>query len=263
VSERVATHPSLVSVVVPAYNAATFLAETLSSVQRQTHTHWELIVIDDGSTDATSAVAAGFLADARVRYVRQDNAGVSAARNAGAALARGTYLAFLDADDLWVEDYLAKKLRFLADHPKTGMVVANIRAIDPASRPLPEFFTGLARDVLDTIVEFRSGFHSTSPSNVLCRREAFEAAGGFHTGLSNTADKLFYIEMERVSSIELLAEPLVLYREHAANMHRNVPLMARDYARFVEALHEKHAFRDSRQEARCRAHVAWAVAVSI
>jgi glycosyltransferase involved in cell wall biosynthesis/peptidoglycan/xylan/chitin deacetylase (PgdA/CDA1 family) len=260
VSEAAPPSPRLVSVVVPAHNAVSFLAETLSSVARQTHPDWELIVVDDGSTDATPDAAAPFLADPRVRYVRQENAGVSAARNAGARLARGGVLAFLDADDLWVEGCLARKLGFLEDHPETGMVVGNIRAIDASSRPLPKFYAGLARDVLDTIVEFRPGPHSTSPSNVFCRRAAFDAAGGFDPRLSNTADKLFYIAMARVAGIELIAEPLVLYREHPGNMHRNVALMARDYDRFLEVLRETRAFRDAGQEARCRTNVAWAVA---
>lgn len=252
--------PALVSVVVPAYNAEAFLSETVACVLRQTHRDWELIIVDDGSSDSTGAVAASFAREPRVRYVRQENAGVSAARNAGARLARGAYLAFLDADDLWVETCLGKKLQFLEQHPEVGMVVGQIQAMDAAARPLPKFYSGLARDVVDTILEFRPGPHSTSPSNVFCRRAAFEAAGGFDPRLSNTADKLFYIDMARAASIDLLPETLVLYREHAGNMHRNVRLMARDYARFLDVLHEKRIFHDARQEARCRAHVAWAVA---
>ena len=113
----------LVSIVIPAYNAAPFIAETLESVLAQTHVHREIIVVDDGSTDGTETRVAPYLG--RIRYTRQANAGAAAARNAGLRMASGDYIAFLDADDLWVAEKLEVQLRVAACHPESCMIVCD------------------------------------------------------------------------------------------------------------------------------------------
>ncbi len=106
----------LFSVVIPAYNAGAFIEETLASVQQQTCGDWELIVVDDGSTDDTAQRLAR-VADARLRVHRTGNLGVSHARNTGVALATGRYIALLDADDLWAPTHLEQAAAFFAGHP--------------------------------------------------------------------------------------------------------------------------------------------------
>src|ERR1700749_83796 len=101
----------LVSVIMPAYNSGRYLAESVRSVQAQTFGGWELVVVDDGSTDDTGEVARRLAeADARVRYVRRPNGGQAAARNTGLAEARGRLVAFLDADDLWLPEKLEAQM---------------------------------------------------------------------------------------------------------------------------------------------------------
>jgi teichuronic acid biosynthesis glycosyltransferase TuaG len=109
--------PGLVSIVMSAHNAELFLSESIESVQRQTHSNWELIFVDDASTDKTLSVAEEFaIHDPRIRIVRcANNLGVAQARNTGIAEARGQYLAFLDSDDLWIQEKLAIQVRFLAE----------------------------------------------------------------------------------------------------------------------------------------------------
>ena len=109
-----------VSVVIPTFNCAAYLEEALRSVLAQTHPAREIIVVDDGSTDATASVVASF--GAAVSYVFQANAGVAAARNAGMARARGDYIAFLDADDYWAPDKLETQLRLMAACPDVDLV---------------------------------------------------------------------------------------------------------------------------------------------
>src|SRR5919201_1733113 len=104
-----------VSVVIAVYNGARWIAETLDSVLAQSFPRFEVIVVDDGSTDATPAVAASY--GDRVRYLRQDNGGQPSARNAGIRAARGSYIAFVDADDLWVPTKLQMQVDFLARQP--------------------------------------------------------------------------------------------------------------------------------------------------
>lgn len=114
------------SVIVAAYNSAATIEETVRSVQAQTLADWELIVVDDGSTDATADIAAGFAAnDSRIMLIQQANAGTASARNAGAARARGCYWCFLDADDVLLPNYLECQLAFIEDHPDHDIYSCN------------------------------------------------------------------------------------------------------------------------------------------
>jgi glycosyltransferase involved in cell wall biosynthesis len=115
--------PPLVSVIIPAYNAGPYIAETLDSVLRQTHPHREIIVVDDGSTDDTLHRLEPYRA--AIRYIRQANLGVGAARNAGLRVASGDYIAFLDADDLWRPEKLALQLNVATRHPQSGLIACD------------------------------------------------------------------------------------------------------------------------------------------
>ena len=105
-----------ISVVIPAYNHGRFLREAIDSVLAQTYAPLEIIVVDDGSTDDTEQIVRSY--GDRVRYIRQQNAGVGAARNNGIANARGEYVAFLDSDDLWLPEKLAVQVEYMRRHPE-------------------------------------------------------------------------------------------------------------------------------------------------
>lgn len=115
--------PERVSVIVPVFNGVRFLAEAIESVLRQTAPPLELLVVDDGSSDGSAALARGF---AGVTVIERGHAGVSAARNVGVAAARGTHLAFLDADDEWAPEKLERQLALLRDEPSAGLAVARL-----------------------------------------------------------------------------------------------------------------------------------------
>lgn len=106
----------VVSIITPAYNAGLYISETILSVQNQTYDNWELIIVDDGSTDNTKEVIAGFLSDDRIIYIYQPNGRQGKARNNAIRVARGKYLAFLDADDLWLENKLQLQVDFIENN---------------------------------------------------------------------------------------------------------------------------------------------------
>ena len=137
----------LVSVVVPAYNAAWSLDETLASVCAQTYRDIEVLVVDDGSTDATADVAAAWSQrDCRVRLIRKPNGGVASARNRGLREARGVYVAPIDADDLWAPDNVERQVAALeAAGPGACMAFAHTIFIDLDGRPLPSQTAGDTR----------------------------------------------------------------------------------------------------------------------
>lgn len=127
----------LVSIIVPTYNRADCILETLQSVLEQTHTNWELILVDDGSTDDTlERVTSLFLGDTRLNYIVQPNQGVSKARNTGLAAAQGDFIAFLDSDDRWMPWKLTVQLACMHAYPEVGMVWTDMATISPEGVPL-------------------------------------------------------------------------------------------------------------------------------
>jgi glycosyltransferase involved in cell wall biosynthesis len=119
---------SLVSIIIPCYNYGWVLSETLESVLAQTHTQWECIVIDDGSTDSTRAIVERFIQrDARFTYIHQDQLGISSARNKGLSVAKGEYIQFLDADDMLAKRKLELQVEFLAMHSQIDIIYSDVR----------------------------------------------------------------------------------------------------------------------------------------
>ena len=106
----------LVSIITPSYNTAAFIADTIRSVQAQSYTNWEMIIVDDCSTDNTDVVVRGYLSDTRIKYLKNEiNSGAAASRNRALREAKGRWIAFLDSDDLWLPDKLQKQIEFMED----------------------------------------------------------------------------------------------------------------------------------------------------
>ena len=163
----------LVSVVVPAYNAERTLKETLDSALAQDFRDFEIVVVNDGSTDSTKAVLEGYAA--RVRVIDQNNRGVSAARNAGVSASIGQLIAFLDSDDLWSPDKLTQSVHALTQNPKASMVFSDCSGLRPDGT-MSTFYSFRGAPSLDEMLN--NGFEAV-PSAVMMRREVFDACGGF------------------------------------------------------------------------------------
>ena len=213
-----------VSAVIPAYNAERFVGDAIESVLAQTVPVKECIVVDDGSTDGTAEIVRAF--DAPVRLLQQENRGVSAARNRGARESRGALLGFLDADDRWFPTRLDQQLDRLQTSPRAEAVVCATEIVDERGvvlgeiRPDPDV-------TAEALLLCRASVVSVS-SNLLIRREAFDAVGGFDESLSTSADWALTYRLVDRGTLETLDEPLVSYRLHGHNMSADVERFQRD-----------------------------------
>lgn len=210
-----------VSVVIPAYNRARLLPEAVNSVLAQTYQDFELIVIDDGSTDNTQEVARSF--PPRVQYFRQANAGLSAVRNRGVELATGEYIVFLDSDDALLEQALEKGVAFLDQHPEVAFCHGQVYTIDEHSRPLrlrrprgpKRTFVRDGREEIAHLILFRN---IIGPSATIIRRSCLEDVGPFNTALTSFEDWDMWVRLAKRYAVGHLAVPLALYRVHSQSI---------------------------------------------
>lgn len=194
----------MVSVVIPVYNGARFLDETLRSVFAQDHRPIEVIVVDDGSTDATPEVLARW---PEVIVIRQANAGVTAARNAGFARATGAFVAMQDADDLWAPHKLSAQLAFLAAHPELGYCAALVQSFLEPGCERPEWLPEVH------LREPRPG----GIGNFFARAEVMAAVGPFPPG--DPSDMAWSLRAQELGfKVGVVPEVLLLRRVHEANI---------------------------------------------
>ncbi len=204
---------ALVSVVIPCYNQAHFLGEAIESVLAQSYPHFEVVVVDDGSTDNTSEVAARYPG---VRCVRQDNQGLAAARNSGIAHSKGEYLVFLDADDRLLPHALEVGVESLEAHPECAFVSGRYRniAADGSIRldqPHP-------RTIEDPYLALLQGNYIGMHAAVMYRRAALKSVGGFDTSLNASEDYDMYFRIAKNYPVRSHRAVVAEYRGHDANM---------------------------------------------
>jgi glycosyltransferase involved in cell wall biosynthesis len=222
----------LISIVIPAYNAATFLAECLESIFAQDHRPLEVIVVDDGSTDRTLAIAQAWVP--AVRVVHQANAGPAAARNRGIEMAGGEYLAFNDADDRWVPGRLARQLAILESRPDLDLVMGLVEMEYPAQAPLNAARFRSAEDQI-ALFSFGAG---------LFRRRLFERIGPLSEDLRNTEDADWFMRAREDGAAWLLEdETALIYRRHGANMTERLPLAKSEVFRVLARATARHRAR--------------------
>lgn len=211
--------------MIPAFNYAHYLPQAIASVLAQSHAALELLVIDDGSTDATPAVVAA-ISDPRLRYVRQENAGLSASRNTGIREARHDFIAFLDADDRWAPDFLATAMQRFATLPgKFALVATATTRVDASgqSRTEPGYTALQTREL--TVRDFCLRNRPLS-SSIVVKRRVFAECGGFDTTLRSSEDRDMWIRLTaRGHRFFFIAQPLAFVRRHPQNMSKNAPRM--------------------------------------
>jgi glycosyltransferase involved in cell wall biosynthesis len=228
---------SCVSVVVPTRNRSGLLAITLRSVLGQRDVELEVIVVDEASTDDTPDVLAG-LGDARVRVVRHETPqGVSAARNRGAAEARGEWVAFTDDDDLWAPEKLARQVHAAQAAGRDWSYAGSVNVTDDL-----QIVYGLPPGPPEEVVAALPHYNAIpgGGSNVVVRRETLLRAGPFDRRLRNTEDWEMWIRLARAGPPAWVRSPLLAYRVHTSNSSLDIAEIVRG-TRLIEELHHTTA----------------------
>jgi glycosyltransferase involved in cell wall biosynthesis len=246
---------TLVSVIIPAYKAGQYIKETIQGVLDQTHTNFELIIVDDGSPDNQAEVIAPIAAsDTRIQYIKQENGGVSSARNHGYRLSKGSFLAFLDADDLWLPNNLELKLAKFSSDTALGLVHSDMAIMNGHSKLTGETKNGKEGYILDDLLSW-NGTCVPTPSSILVKREVLEKVGNFDLELSNAADQEFFFRVAKDYKIGRVPTITWWYRVHDDQMHSNIPVMEKDALLAYQRAEEHGLFKSKSFRNECFANM--------
>ncbi|QDL98568.1 glycosyltransferase [Rhodopseudomonas palustris] len=206
-----------VSVIMPVRDGERWLGEAICSIRNQTLTGLELLVIDDGSTDATPAILAEAAAgDPRIVVLKQQRDGLVAALNRGLAAARAPLIARLDADDVALPDRLARQVDYMAAHPDVVLLGGWATVIDEHGRPNGRDMRPSPKNLQATLLKKSPFIHPT----VTFRAEAARRVGGYHAAFEAGEDYDFWLRLADIGEVAILPEPLIRYREHGGSVTR-------------------------------------------
>ncbi|MEY2832206.1 MAG: hypothetical protein RLZZ574_1464, partial [Cyanobacteriota bacterium] len=210
-----------VSIIIPTYNSENTIGETIASVQQQSFTNWELIIIDDGSQDNTAGVVKN-IAESRIKLFVYENGGVAVARNRGIAQATGEFITFLDADDLWTHDKLALQIEALNQNPKAKVAYSWTSFVDENGKFI---FSGKRLYYQGNIYEdlLLTNF-LLSGSNILVRKDALQVVTGFKPNLPYAADWDFYLRLAKNFDFVVVPQYQILYRQSVNSMSSTVKI---------------------------------------
>lgn len=224
------TEAELVSVVTANYNGARFLSKTIQSVLNQTYPYFEFIIVDDGSTDDSIAIIKHWSElDSRVKPIYlAKNRGVGAARNVGIDLCVGEYVAFIDADDLWLPEKLEKQIELFKAHPHAGLVVTAAATIDDEDREIPSRKSKKAvQDGPVNVFDYVAGKFPVS-INAMTKRACLDEVGHFNPNYLIGEDYELWMRICRHYEYYHIEEPLHQYRLHSSNATRRSKLVNRE-----------------------------------
>ncbi len=235
------TNP-LVSVIIPTYNRTQYICEAVDSVLAQTYRNIEVIVVDDGSTDNTEEILSQY--DSKIKYVFQNNAGPSAARNNGIKQARGDLLAFLDSDDIWFPEKLERQIQLMKQSRNTGLVscgsyIINVSGEITASPIIKKNHENKKLFLKELMVH---NVVSGGGSAALIKKKCFEELGLFSENLWIGEDWDMWIRIAKHYDIRFVEEPLIKCRAHGNNLHANTSRIEADAKQVVARNIERWRF---------------------
>jgi glycosyltransferase involved in cell wall biosynthesis len=233
-----------VTVVIPAYNAAAYIRKAVDSVLAQSYADREIVVVDDGSTDATPTILAAY--GEQIRVVRQPNGGLSSARNHGIRLANGAYIAFLDADDYWLPSKLERQIALLQDRPEVGFCSTATRVENPEGKELSQWNCPPLQAVSTLRTMFsRLSAIAGSASSVVVRRACQQQAGYFDESLRSLEDIDMWMRFAAIAEYACIDEPLTVILRRADSISRNLDAMR---AGALQVLRKNRALLDARSQ---------------
>ncbi len=239
------------SIIIPLYNAERFIDETISSVLDQEYTNWELIIIDDGSSDKSAEKVKKYLTDERIKYFFQKNSGVSAARNAGIEKSAGKFISLLDADDIWQPTNLKEKIDALKDE-NIDWVFCDMNMMDENSVFKGQTEDGTDINLFEHYLLWDRTVVSGPCSNIVIKRHCFEKSYlRFDPTFSTAADQDFCFNLSSKYAGKRISKGLVNYRIHSNSMRRNIKVMEKDHIGVYYKAKKNKLFRSFLFEQRC------------
>ena len=253
----------LVSIIIPAYNADRFISETIDSILKQTYDSWELIIVNDGSTDKTKEIIGKYISsDSRIRIINQSNKGVSIARNTGIENAQGQFIALLDADDLWLEDNLKEKVNLLLSNAKPDFVFSDKNRADEKMQNILGTSVGSDCNILEDYLLWNKEPIPGPCSNLVFKKSCFGNNVRFHPELSNFADKHFAIQLARQYVGKRVPKALWNYRVVSGSMSKDILLHETDSVKGYMLFKESAVFKSDSFRRICFSNMYLVVAAS-
>lgn len=201
-----------VSVIIPTHNRSELLKTAVKSLENQSHQNFEIIIIDDFSTDDTVEVVSQ-MKDDRIIFLKHDiNKGGSEARNTGIKRATGRFIGFLDSDDQWLPDKLEKQLKLFENQPDVGVIYTGVQVVNENNQPTRKIVPEYRGDILPKL--FESNCIDTT-SSVLIKKEVLDQVQGFDSGLPSCQDWDLYIRLAQVTKFDFVKESMVLFYHHS------------------------------------------------
>lgn len=201
-----------VSVIIPTHNRSELLKKAVKSLENQSHQNFEIIIIDDFSTDDTAEVVSQ-MKDDRIIFLKHDiNKGGSEARNTGIKRATGRFIGFLDSDDQWLPDKLEKQLKLFENQPDVGVIYTGVQVVNENNQPTRKIVPEYRGDILPEL--FESNCIDTT-SSVLIKKEVLDQVQGFDSGLPSCQDWDLYIRLAQVTKFDFVKESMVLFYHHS------------------------------------------------
>jgi glycosyltransferase involved in cell wall biosynthesis len=222
-----------VSVVMPVYNTEVYLTDSVGSILGQTFQDWELICIDDGSTDGSLNILRRYeSADPRVRVITRPNTGVARARNDGMDVAHGRYIAAMDSDDIALPERLRRQVDYMESHPECVCLGTAVRVVGPDLLPIKEELKPLDHETIDCQTLAGSGAAIRHPI-AMFRTEALRSIGGYRDECLAFEDVDLYLRLAEIGRLANLPDILLLYRQRPGSINRTHRAFRRNYRRKI------------------------------
>ena len=218
-----------VSVIIPTYNCVKFLSEAIESVIKQSYQDFEIIVVDDGSADSTKNIMDQYLQKygPKIKYIYQDNSGLACARNTGIKIARGQYIALLDADDKWLPERLSEGVKLMESDNRIGLVHTNITVISENGRiiRIPKRKTRYLSGMIFEHIFLRNA--DIACPTVLLKKQAIDKVGMFDENLARLGceDRELWLRISQYYKIGYINKELAYYRDRISSMSKNTQKM--------------------------------------